>query len=230
MMKEKSVNINYVLKRDIDLLLIEEMYSNDEFVRLFTEEIDIYDFDLFNISHSVMDNVYGESDIVLYIKSNNRTIGLLIENKIDAKAMEDQYFRYEFRASDLVKKKELDAYYIFIVAPNQYFQTNQEAKKYPYSISYEKMVSYFNQFNDSRSQNKSHLITLGIEKRLKGYTPVEDSIVTQFWKEYYQYKNDNFPYLKLNEIDGPRGSRAVWPWFDTDCSKIKIAHKSDRVL
>ena len=66
-MKEKSVNINYVLERDIDLLLIEEMYSNDEFVNLFTEKIDIYDFDLFNISHSVMDNVYGESDIVLYI-------------------------------------------------------------------------------------------------------------------------------------------------------------------
>ena len=53
-------------------------------------------------------------------------------------------------------------------------------------------------------------------------------MVTEFWHRYYDFIKENYPQIKINEINGPRGARAVWPELHTNNSKVKIMHKSDR--
>ncbi len=222
------ININYIAERDIDFLVLQEFFSNRDFSRLFMDRLGITEFEILEVAHSVLDISLGETDMMVVFEHQYKRACLLIENKIDALAMPEQYNRYYARATKLLEQKMYDSFYIFIIAPESYLMSNQEAKKYPYQISYEEIHAFFTQRDNLRYHFQAHLIQNAISKKKMGYQPIEHISVTKFWESYYKYTEDFFPHLKLNRIEGPRGVKAVWPWFDTNHPQVKIAHKSDK--
>ena len=106
-------NIKKVYERDIDLYIINKFINDSKFKELFLEKINCQNYQVYKCLHSFADE-NGESDITIILENDNRKIGLLIEYKINAKAMPEQYERYILRAEKQKHEGLFDNYYIFI--------------------------------------------------------------------------------------------------------------------
>ena len=188
----------------------------------FLKKINCKNYQVCKCLHSFSDE-NGESDITIILENDNRKIGLLIEDKINAIVMQKQYERYILRAEKQKHKGLFDNYYIFIIAPKSYIDSNNEAQKYDNKISYEEILDYI-----SGDVYGESLIKKAIEIKKKGYEVIENKAVTLFWEKYYDVVENRFSELKLNRIEGARGSDANWPIFSTQIKKVKILHKADR--
>ena len=215
-------SIGNVYERDIDLYIINKFLNDSKFKELFLKKINCQNYQVCKCLHSFSDE-HGESDITIILENDNRKIGLLIEDKINAKAMPEQYKRYILRAEKQKHEGLFDNYYIFIIAPKSYIDSNNEAQKYDNKISYEEILDYI-----SGDVYGESLIKKAIEEKKKGYDVVENKAVTLFWEKYYEMVENRFSDLKLNRYEGARGSDANWPIFFTPIEKIQIFHKSDR--
>ena len=158
-----------VLERDMDMLFLEELVSSDKFLGIFLSKIGIEKATVVSAEHSKKDNELGESDLAVILEHDSKRVALLIEDKIDAVAQPEQAGRYIERGNKGLADGDYDEYYIFIVAPKIYLDTNDEANKYPYSISYEEVLSFFESKNDSRSAFKASQIRQAIYKKESGY-------------------------------------------------------------
>ena len=215
-------SIEKVSERDIDLYIINKFLNDSKFKELFLKKINCQNYQVCKCLHSFSDE-NGESDIIIILENDNRKIGLLIEDKINAIAMPKQYERYILRAEKQKHEGLFDNYYIFIIAPKSYIDSNNEAQKYDNKISYEEILDYI-----SGDVYGESLIKKAIEEKKKGYDVVENKAVTLFWEKYYEMVENRFSDLKLNRYEGARGSDANWPIFFTPIEKIQIFHKSDR--
>ena len=133
------------------------------FQELFLKKINCQNYQVCKCLHSLSDE-NGESDITIILENDNRKIGLLIEDKINAIAMPKQYERYILRAEKQKYKGLFDNYYIFIIAPKSYIDSNTEAKKYDNKISYEEILDYI-----SGDVYGESLIKEAIEVKKKGF-------------------------------------------------------------
>ena len=211
-----------VLERDVDLMIINQISFNKSFLSLFLDKISKKNYIVESIEHSLMDQEYGESDITVILSNGIKKIALLIEDKIDAHAMPMQPERYIKRGKKGIENKQYDEFYDFIVAPQEYLESNMEAKQYTYKISYEEMLSVLKDVYSVKLLNKA------IEEKKSGYIIIENKSVTNFWKQYYSFIKNNYPTIKIREIHGPRSSKAVWPELLTDYNQVRIIHKSDK--
>ena len=217
-----NFKIEKVLERDVDLLVINN-FLNDKLLKLFLNKIELEDYKIIDIEHSYVDAELGESDITVIIEKGNDKIGLLIEDKIDAPAMDLQPERYIERGLKGVEDKKYNSFKTFIIAPKQYLSTNSYVKKYQFQISYEEILDYLS--DDIYAKT---ILNKAIEEKETGYIVIENEMVTKFWEKYYNFIKENYPSIKIHEIDGPRGSSAAWPELLTDYKQVKIMHKSDR--
>ena len=216
------IKIEKVFERDVDLLVINNI-SNGNLLKLFLNMISKTDYRLESIEHSYQDQS-GESDITVVLSNGNNRIGLLIEDKIDAPAMEEQANRYSIRGENLKSSNAIDEYYVFIIAPQKYLDSNTEAQKYPYRISYETIL---NNLSDDYSKA---VLSKALDEAKNGYIVKEDKAVTEFWNNFYDYIEDVYDEgaLSINIDRGPKGSRAFWPTFFTNFKPIKIIYKSNQ--
>ena len=215
-------NIGNVYERDIDLYIINKFLNDSKFKELFLKKINCQNYQVCKCLHSLSDE-NGESDITIILENDNRKIGLLIEDKINAIAMTEQYKRYILRAEKQKHKGLFDNYYIFIIAPKSYIDSNTEAKKYDNKISYEEILDYI-----SGDVYGESLIKKAIEGKKKGYEVVENKPVTLFWEKYYDMVENRFSDLELKTKKGPKGSKTRWPVFHTPIKKIHIIHESNK--
>lgn len=94
-------------------------------------------------------------------------------------------------------------------------QTNYWYANKPEHVEFkEKTISYINSMRENLS-----------DKNTK-YKPVEDAQVTDSWKKYYSYIDNNYSNININHIEGSRGYNAIWPEIKTKYSFIKILHKT----
>ena len=214
--------IEKVFERDIDLYIINKFINDSKFKNMFLSKIDCQDYNICKCIHSFSDE-NGESDITVILENNNKKIGLLIEDKISAIAMPKQYERYKIRAEKQVHDCLFEEYYIFIVAPESYLNSNDEAQKYDNKISYEEILTFI-----SDDLFGKCLIKEAIEEKKKGYSVIENKSVTMFWEKYYNLVEQKYNNLYINRHEGARGSNACWPIFLTPVKNIQIYHKSDK--
>lgn len=217
-----KIEMEKVFERDIDLLLINKFCNDKNIVEYFSSKINLHNLNVEIVQHSIMDE-NGESDVTIILNDGNQKIAFLIEDKIDAVAMPNQRDRYDIRGKNGIANGFYNKFYVFIVAPKDYLLINNEAKKYENQISYEKLIEIFKDDIYAKS-----LLEQAIEEKKKGYVIIENSNVTRFWKNYYEYINDNYSMLNINRVNGPRGSNANWPTFNTPIKQYKIRHKSDK--
>ena len=217
-------SIEKVCERDIDLYIINKFLNDSKFKELFLKKINCKNYQVCKCLHSFADE-NGESDITIILENDNRKIGLLIEDKINAIAMQKQYERYILRAEKQKHKGLFDNYYIFIIAPKSYIDSNNEAQKYDNKISYEEILDYI-----SGDVYGESLIKKAIEGKKKGYEVVENKPVTLFWEKYYDMVENRFSDLELKTKRGAKGSKTDWPVFHTPIKKIQITHESNKGL
>ena len=226
----QDVKIESVLERDTDLLILEEWSVNSEFAHWLLKQLSITQkFSSFEGWHSVTDSQYGESDLLLVAENPSMKIAVLLENKIDAIAQEEQSKRYFLRAEKLKQELGLTSTVVGIIAPENYLQNNQEAKNYPFQISYESVAEWFSAQAGMRDLYRAAVLRSAIEKERRGYHPKKDEQVSQFWHDYWEYLQRAIPEVKMKEPDiVPSGSD--WPelyflWFP---AKWKLVHKLSR--
>lgn len=229
-MSWQDVKIESVLERDTDLLILEEWSVNSEFAHWLLEQFSVTQkFFSFDGWHSVTDPQYGESDLLLVAKNASTKIAVLLENKIDAIAQEEQSKRYFLRAEKLQQELDLTSTVVGIIAPEHYLQNNQEAENYPYQISYESVAEWFAARAGVRDLYRAAVLRSAIEKERRGYRPVKDEQVSQFWHDYWEYLQKTIPEVEMKEPNiVPAGSD--WPelkfaWFP---AKWKLIHKLSR--
>ena len=217
-----------VTERDMDLLFLEEFVSSEEFLNIFLSKINLIGASVCEIEHSKMDLDLGESDMTVIVEKDGKKFGLLIEDKIDAIAMDNQSGRYSERGEKGKTKGDYNDYFVFIVAPQKYLDTNNEAAKYDHQVTYEQCLEYFLSKTDPRSQFKAQQIAHAINKQKKGYQVIENTNVTSFWHQYISLQKSCYHQLQLNDNSQIKGSKALWVTFHTDFKQIKIVHKSDK--
>lgn len=217
-----------ISERDMDLLFLEEFVSSQKFLNIFLSKINLIGATICSVEHSKVDVELGESDLTVIVEKDNKRYGLLIEDKIDAIAMKNQSGRYLERGKKGKENGEYTEYFVFIVAPEKYLLTNEEAKKYSNNVTYEECIEYFRSNSDNRSIFKLQQIEQAVGKQRNGYQVIKNTAVTSFWYQYAKYQKEKYPKLIFNGDIGAKGSKSTWPVFSTFESRIKIVHKSEK--
>ena len=212
-------------ERDIDFIVMRAFMEIPVFSSLFLDKIDYQSGEVIHIQHSYMDNEFGESDITVIMNVEHKKIGLLIENKIDAQAMSQQYFRYVQRGKKGIAEGKYDDFAVFIIAPQSYLESNHEAKKYENQISYEKLLQFFSQFNQ---EYDAKLMNAAIQKQAKGYIVQEVPSITDFWKKIYNYCSCCNRKIEMYSVNGPKGLRSTWLQFKIPLKGAALYYKANQ--
>jgi len=216
-----------VLEKNMDLLFLEEFASSPDFLKMFLSKIYIESAKVIEIEQSKVHSEFGESDMTVIVEVNGKKHGLLIEDKIDAIAMPEQYERYVIRGNIGIENGDYESFDVFIIAPEKYLNDNIEAHKYPNQIKYEDCADYFRKQTDPRSFYKLQQIEFAINKQKNSYQVIEHAAVTDFWERYIAYQKEHYPHLWLSTSGGSKGSRASWPRYRVHIKGLYMLHKSE---
>ena len=222
----QSLNIlEAVRERDVDLLLIEELYVNAQFNHWLADSVIKTDATFLGAWHSVTGNL-GESDIVVLYQAENRSkTALLIENKIDACPQPDQALRYHQRGEEGIDSGNWDQFFTCLVAPEAYLKSDNE--EYQNEISYESVMQFFLQQETDRANYRASIIHSAIEQHRRGFQRTVDQRVTEFGADYITYVKQNYPYLNIRSYDKERSRGHDWFYFHPyNDSDITLEHQA----
>lgn len=215
--RDIMLEINFlesVTERDVDLLILEELSVSEQFRKMFSTVVfckTVYKAYI-GAWHSVCSDNLGESDLLFIFEAmNGLETAILIENKIDATPMPEQGGRYHQRGEAGIKNRLWESFKTCIMAPEKYLGSVKDSGSYDAKISYEEIYDYFASKgnNDPRSAYKANVLIEGIEKNRRGYQPVDNERVTCFVKQYFEYANEKYPELKMQEVK-PRQAGSSW--------------------
>ena len=180
--------ISGVSERDIDLLLLEEFMSSQDFQQFFLNRSKFRGQKLFYLDaqKSVTDST-GESDLEVSFKNEkDEVIMLMIENKVNANFQKDQLQRYKKRGNNYINQNKIIDFETILVAPERFY--NNETNGFAFRVNYEEVVEYFRNNSNlgQRSNYKILLLNSAIEKSRLGYQMEADASVTNFWEDYWK--------------------------------------------
>jgi hypothetical protein len=211
----KPPDIPGVCERDIDLLLLEELWANPAFRDWFISQsvTDAVLGQLVEVKRSVTQSS-GESDLELtWQQVDGSCSRLLIENKVDAGFQRDQAARYRQRAQDCVANGQCSRAWTVLVAPDAYYGSAPRPLGFDVTLTYEQVRDWFVHSRlDSRSTFKAGLLTAAINKASLGYNPIADDAVSRFWQQYWEMSVALAPELAMNR-PGPKPAGSTWIYF-----------------
>lgn len=217
------IKFDKVSERDVDFSIMRAFLETPGFAELFLKKANISSANIIHVEHSLFDLELGESDITVLAEKFGVTHALLIENKIDAKAMDEQQLRYEKRGDKGIASGKYEHHHVFITAPQKYLDNNEEAKKYCLRVSYEEMLEVFKL---SGSSFDCELIKAAIEKNKVGYTVQEVPAITNFWRRLYNYCETSSYSVKMYPSVNSKGSRSSWPQFRIPLKGCSLFYKA----
>lgn len=217
-----------VSEHDMDLLIMEEFICDESFRQIFFEKVNIKECVVDKAYHSLADS-NGESDITFVVDVNGSKYGILIEDKIDAVTMPKQSERYYVRGEDGKKRGEYEKFYVLLVCPKEYWEEHQEDENAQYEniVFYEELRDYLLVRQDVRSRYKAEVFDHALNAKKKGYRLIENTAVTNFWRNMQEFCEDKFPSLYMNYDGGSKGNSSSWIYFRTPIEKVWIVYKSN---
>lgn len=208
-----SLPLELVTERDIDLLILEELLSNDGFSRsfIFRAVPSLSEGWTFGGAwHSVTHPSLGESDLIaVAVFGDGQRHGLLIENKVDAPAQPDQALRYRRRGEEGVNSGDWHSFSTCIIAPQKYLGGTGDARQYDAQVAYEWIHEQLGPagVRAERLAFRRQMLAQAIEQNRRGYSPKHDERVTAFWRGYWETLRGLFPDFSMPEpISKPAGS------------------------
>jgi hypothetical protein len=194
--------LTHATERDIDLLLVEEIYSNRNFLEWLTNLAGInINIESWQVKHSQRrTQSRREMDIFIDIRADgNRKIALLIENKLDASEQPDQAESYRDELANLSSKYHQSR--MIIVCPEGYKQKNFEfVSKFDVFLSYEKISAWYLQAQKKASADvylrfklRSELFDQAVNKYRRGYTAIPNKVIGTFNAQYVSLLREMAP-------------------------------------
>lgn len=220
-----EITFEAVTERDMDFLIMEEISCSQDFANIFLTKVGKENAKLISSAHSRRRKYYGESDLVFVFEYNGKRHAILIEDKIDAPAMDNQSGRYFKRGEKSVKEGEFDTFDVFIVAPKGYLKTNVEANLYPNRVSYEELEHYFESREDMHSRFKLMMIWKALGRQKDRYKPVQDDDMMAFWDGYLNLHRQKCPELIITNADGIKGGASHWVNYRSPIKNTILRHK-----
>lgn len=219
-----NCSFNAVHERDMDILFLESLASDAGFVNLVLGKSKFCgkEFQVLSAALSKTETDLGETDICVVLLIEDIRVGFLIEDKVDAIAMPDQYIRYRKRGEIAVARGDFDAYEVFIFCPQRYYKNNAEAKKYDHFVSYEEIKAYFDSKNDMISNVRSQQLAQAIERAKKPPEVNVDEAANLFFNKYKAYQKEYYPDLDLRTSEKSNG---WWPHYSSRLGDVYIYHK-----
>ena len=190
-MNEETQLIETIRERDVDLILLEELNTNNHFTNWFISQLELPELTkTMGAWRSITGYGQGETDLLLSYHSTDKTIFVLIENKLDANFQERQFERYQLRGGQYKLESKCTEYFPILFAPKQYAEGQNDFEKY---ITYEDLRDYFEFDGNRRQLYKASLLNIAIEKSKRGYQPINCEPVFNFVQSYWKYREDHFP-------------------------------------
>ena len=228
-MRENNQYIEQISERDIDLLLLEEMHSSQDFVSWIANRLAIQGPVTFDGAwHSLVDTRYGETDLLLRISTPGGRYGIHIENKIAAPEMPEQDTRYLARGQLGLESKFYDQFLTCMVAPGKYLDGLAHDSAYHAKLTYEDIRDWFALQPDARSKWRAYLLSEAISQSRRGYVVRPDASITDFQLTYWKHVCANYPKLIMKR-PAEKGSKSTWLFLKTRSMKpgVTIMHKTE---
>jgi len=173
-------------ERDLDLVLMDLLAGWEDFGRWLASQLDGFENGCWqSLAHSVVVASSGESDLELSWQQTHGSIErLLIENKIDAGFQPRQAERYRERGQAYVDRGLCDGFRTMLIAPQSYLGNTPDCHGFDHTLSYEAVLGWVEQQSAAPELRlKQELLVAAIDKRRRGYQPLADPEVTNFWRE-----------------------------------------------
>lgn len=187
-----------IRERDIDLLILEELYASPSFQRHFLtclQGVIPLDAVFQRCGHSIANSI-GQSDLeVTFQDSTGKNWRVLIENKIDAEFQPDQAGRYRKRAEFYLAQHECDGTVTALIAPKNYL--GDAANGFDRSVSYEELCDWF---KSAESLGDRKICKVGtFEAAISKAKDIKQKNVkiTAFWNGYYNVVQQVAPELEM---------------------------------
>lgn len=185
--------LTHATERDIDLVLVEELYASLDFVAWVAAQVGISKPILqWDVKHSKnRTRSRREIDICIEILHFDRTrTVILIENKIDADEQPDQAESYR-EELDVLSSNFNDTRMI-IVCPEAYSrQQSVFTSKFDLCLTYETIRRWFLAAEAEagnelvlRYRLRAEFLDQAVHKHRRGYTPIPDTVVGDFNAKY----------------------------------------------
>lgn len=228
-MWSRNANVPYVKtgESEIDLLVVEELFSSEQFQRWLLNKVNISEKYTFIGAWKSYNGRFGECDIAAKFNVGGDKTIILIENKIYSPEQPEQAERYHKTGRFLVEKEDIDSYVTCLLSPKIYFKENSPMKNYENKISYEELLEWFKKQNYSeRVSFKRMVIKNGIDRARSGYQRITDENTDRFYDYYEEIAREIYPeleYMRPKEV----ASGNSWFRFNPKIfpSKITIIHK-----
>jgi hypothetical protein len=197
-----------VYERDIDLLLMEEFHISEAFVAWFaqTAGVDAARFD--GAWHSVTD-ADGETDLLLRVRANDQSIGILIENKVAAPEQYKQDERYHLRAARAQEERKFDTFITCICAPQVYLDGLGAERLYQRHISYEEIAAWYAGLDGPRHAWRHRIMLEAIRQGRRGYTMIVNPAVSDFHLAFWEHVQRHHPGIAMRRPT-PKGNKSNW--------------------
>lgn len=204
----------YLRERDIDILMVEELSVNPEFVAWYCAEIDprLVLARAVSVNQSLNTKYDGETDIQLIVECDEGRVGILIEQKIAAPPQPNQAERYRTRGEIGVSKGLWTRFITCLSAPQQYIDRRFEAARYDARVSYERLLGFFAGRDDVRFAFKAAMIREAIKQNRRGPKIETHDASTEFFTRYYKLAMAEAPDL-TPDMPRNRPSGSHWMVF-----------------
>lgn len=185
--------LTHATERDIDLLLVEELYSTHDFVRWMAAQVAITKpIAVWEVKHSKR-RTRSRREIDIFVEIGHRDgtrSAILIENKIDATEQPDQAESYREELDVLASGYQRAA--MIIVCPEGYrSQYATFTSKFEAVVTYEVVRDWFRDAEQEagnelvlRYRLRAELFDQAIHKHRRGYTAIPDKVVGDFNAQY----------------------------------------------
>lgn len=196
--------LTHATERDIDLLLVEELYSSRDFVLWMASKVGMTKpIRQWDVKHSKQ-RTRSRREIDIFVDilhvDQSRT-ALLIENKIDATEQPDQAESYREELDVLAPNFDKPA--MIIVCPEGYRDRYEDfATKFDVCITYQAIRDWFAEAETEagdeavlRYRLRAELFDQAIHKHRRGYTAIPDSVVGDFNAKYVKMLSEIAPQI-----------------------------------
>jgi hypothetical protein len=191
-----------IRERDIDLLLIEELYASpsfrQNFLQLLGGEVPST-AEFIAARHSIVSSL-GQSDVEVELAVAKTRWILLLENKIDASFQPEQAARYTQRGEQYLSNGYA-RFLTILIAPEKYFRKNRCG--FHLTVSYENLLEWFSKADmlGGRRQCKVGILKAAIEKYEDedGGPGAKNPLSVDFFRKYWKRAQMLAPELGMRD-------------------------------
>ncbi|MFZ4748572.1 MAG: PD-(D/E)XK nuclease family protein [Sphingomonas sp.] len=205
MSEEFIPTLTHATERDIDLLLVEELYASPSFVKWMAQRAGLKgEIASSTVLHSKR-RTRSRREIDIFVDLQIRGAGrcaLLIENKLDASEQPDQAESYREELHRIADNYPGAA--MLMVCPQAYARQHPGfTGKFDAVVTYEALADYFDRVIKAsdgeaaaRARFRRDILDQAVNKHRRGYTPIPNEVVGDFNARYVALLREIAPEIR----------------------------------